>query len=200
MITWRNAPCAHWPLRMRSRTSPAMRGVVEHVQVRIEQREFFRRQRLCELFADVDGCRRAPSVIARSNTISSTVTSSASRSGTLSRIAVGWMTTAVPSADAGRARHADEARVLQFGRTLAEVRDVAGRFGMRDDAGELRRQRHEKRFLAFVEATPLALLHDEHAEHAALLDDRHAEERVERLFADLRQIVEVRMRAWRLRD
>ena len=96
-------------------------------------------------------------------------------------------------ADAGRAGHADETRVHTLGRTVAEMRDIAGGLGVRDDAGQLRRQRHQKCFFALVETAPVPLLHDEHAEYATLLDDRHAEERVERFLADLRQVVKVRM-------
>ena len=166
--------------------------VVEHVQVGVEQRELFRRQRLRELLADVEDVfahRRDRAV--EHHQLDGDVVGFAIGHAFEDRGPMNDHRGA--ETDAGRTGYADEAGILQLRRTFAEVREVTGRLRMRHHTGELRRQRDEKRFFAFVETAPVALLHHQHAEHAPLLDDRHAEERVERLFADLGQIVEVRM-------
>ena len=149
------------------------RGVVEHAHVRVEQREFFRRQRRFELFANIEDvvAHRGDRAIEQ-HQFDRHVVGFAVRHALEDRR--GMNDDGGADADAGRAGHADEARVHALRRTVAEVRDVTGGLGVRNDAGQLRRQRHEKRFLALVEAAPVALLHDEHAEYAALLDDRDA--------------------------
>ena len=58
---------------------------------------------------------------------------------------------------------------------------------MGDYTGKLGRQRHQKRFIALVKAARLRLLHDQHTEHTALMNDGHTQERVERLLANTGQ-------------
>ena len=76
---------------------------------------------------------------------------------------------------------------------LAEMGDLARRLGMRNNPGQLCRQGHQKGFLAFIEATAVALLNHQHAQAPAMVYDRHAQEGVERVLADLRQVVEPRV-------
>jgi hypothetical protein len=70
---------------------------------------------------------------------------------------------------------------------------LAGDHGVGDDPGELRRHGDQKRLFALVEAPPPRLLHHQHAEHFALVNDRHPEKGVEGFLADVGQQTEVGM-------
>ena len=200
-ITWRSAPCAHWPVAMRPADLAAEGVVVEHVQVGVEERRApaargrrraSRRAPRCRAHVRERRVRRArarrrrPRRRGRAPHRDSPAEHHARRCRGRRR----------------RAGHAVEARVGALGARRARPCLVAraGGLGVGDDAGELRRQRDQERLLRLVEAARGLLLHDQHAEDATLMDDRHAEEGVERLLADLGQVVIGRVRDARSRD
>ncbi len=65
--------------------------------------------------------------------------------------------------------------------------------GVADEAGQLRRHRHQHTHLAGRELPRLARLHHQHAFQRAALDERHAQKRAVRVFARLREVLEARM-------
>jgi hypothetical protein len=82
----------------------------------------------------------------------------------------------------------------QIGLRRGDADQFAGRLGVGDHPGELRRNGDQERFLALVEAPPLLLLDDQDTEHIALVDDRGAQKGAEFLFPRFREIGEAGMR------
>ena len=75
------------------------------------------------------------------------------------------------------------------GAALHRARDL--RVG--DNTGKLGRQGDQERLFAFVKASALGLLHDEYAEHIALVNDGYTEEGVKGLFAQALKQLEARV-------
>ncbi len=176
---------------------PGERAVVEHVQVGVEERALLGVEAVGELLAE------RPDV--RAHRLDGTVEHQ-QLDRHVARLAVGHRIEvrrrihhhAGADRHAGGAGDPDEARVLALRAPRARLVDRADDLGVRDHAGELRRERDQERLLGLVEAPRLGLLHDQHAEHAPMVDDRDPEERVERLLADLGQIAVVGMARRRL--
>jgi hypothetical protein len=172
--------------------------VIEHVQVGVEQRQFFLGQTLGVVFAD------APDVL--SHRVDGPVEHHEFGGDVLGlslRHAVQTGRRLNDDHPADRdprgAGDAPQHEVLSVADAttggIENAFDVAGGFGVRDDRGELGGQGDEESFFALVEAPHISLLHDQNAQHVPVVDNRHAEEGVERLFADFGHVVEAAMLA-----
>ena len=161
--------------------------IVEHVQVSVEQRQLLARQALRKLFADpaqvaAHGLHRP----VKHDQFHSQVLGL----GVPNRIqAGGWVHDyAHPEGDAGRSGQAGNLEVLLGKVRVKQAVHFANGLSAGDDRSELRGQRDQKGFFAFVKAAPFAVLHHQHPQHLAVMDDGHAQKGVERLFAELRQV------------
>ncbi|MCY1441563.1 hypothetical protein D9M71_578820 [compost metagenome] len=75
-----------------------------------------------------------------------------------------------------RTRYANELGLLDAFALTTEATDRTGGFGVGDNAGELRAHGHEEGFFTFIELTTFFLLNDQHADNAAVVNDRRPEE------------------------
>lgn len=94
---------------------------------------------------------------------------------------------------ARRTRHTDELGFLDALALPAQTTDRTGGLGVGNNAGELRAHGHEEGFFAFVELTAFFLLDDQHADDAAVVNDRRAEERGVALLAGFGEVAIARV-------
>jgi hypothetical protein len=71
--------------------------------------------------------------------------------------------------------------------------EFTGAAGQRDGGRKLRRQRHDEGHRIVGEAARIALAQRQHAEHLAVLDDRHAEKGAKQRFAAVIDVEVARM-------
>ena len=172
------------------------RLVVEHVQVGIEKRQFLPGQALGELFADTAdvAAHRAHRPFEKHQF-----------HGDVGGFPVRHVVEAGDRLhDRGRAqrnaRRAGQAADPEIPDRVVGIEqriDAPGHFGVSDGGGKLRRQGDQERLFIRIEAPRLALLGDQHAEGAPVMDDRHAEKGVERFFPQFRHRVKAGMLARR---
>ena len=167
-------------------------GVVQNAQVHIEQRQIFGAQFVAQVFRhrlDIGAhlSQGAPEGLE----FRATVRAAQARHGV--QVRGGRHDHRFTDAYARSPRNTADARVDLIAPRAAFVGHFAGDQGVGDHPGELRREGDQKGFLALVEAAPLRLLHNQHAEHIALVDDGHAKKRVKGLFADVRQQLKIRV-------
>ncbi len=98
-----------------------------------------------------------------------------------------------PDGDARRSRYPAKFRGPSAGIATRPAKRP-GQTGVGDETGELRRHRDQEGFLVLVETAALALLHHQHAEYLAVVDDRHPEKGLEDLLARILDVFVVRMR------
>ena len=73
------------------------------------------------------------------------------------------------------------------------MKDITGRFGMSNNARQLRRHSDQKRLFTGIKLTAVALLYYHHAQQAFVVDDRYAKEGHEGIFPGLRQVLKTGM-------
>ncbi len=99
-----------------------------------------------------------------------------------------------PYGSARGARHTDESRFLDAFALATQTANRASGLGVGDHPSQLRTHCHQERFFALIELATLALLNDQDTHHAAVVDDRGAQEGGEALLAGLGEVPVARVR------
>ena len=170
----------------------ANRRVIQDAQVNVEEGEVFRAELVAQAFRhrfDIDPHPRKGAL--EGPQLTAAVVALLARYG----VEIGHRRHHDGGADADTLRTGDAAdtRVDGIALRAAFHGHVARDQRVRDDPGELRRERDQEGLFALVEAPALRLLHHQYAQYVALVNDGHAQESVERLLTDIRQELEVGM-------